>query len=323
MYCQHFGFREDPFGVSPDDRFFFAGSQHAEASAALYYAIAQRRGFAVLIAPPGLGKSTVLVNLTARIASEARVAFFVHPRFESASVLGSVLLAMGLEPEPDAVRRHRQLYAFLLDLLGRSKTCVVVFDEAQNLTAESLETIRMLSNFETPSQKLIQFVLAGQPGLANLLRAPECEQTLQRVNIVARLQPLSATEIEQYIAHRLKVAGAPCNPFSASAVRAIATATKGVPRIVNTICFNALTLAFAVGKRTVDAADIAEVLKDLSLGEPRPASAPVQRRNKWRLPQARLRIRLPKNAPRASVRPFFLAAAVFAFTLACAALITR
>jgi hypothetical protein len=96
-----------------------------------------------------------------------------------------------------------------------------------------------------------------------------------------------------------------------------------VPRIVNTICFNALTLAFAVGKRTVDAADIAEVLKDLSLGEPRPASAPVQRRNKWRLPQARLRIRLPKNAPRASVRPFFLAAAVFAFTLACAALITR
>ena len=315
MYCQHFGFREDPFGVSPDDHFFFAGSQHAEASAALYYAIAQRRGFAVLIAPPGLGKSTVLVNLAARIASEARVAFFVHPRFESGSVLESVLLAMGLEPEPDAVRRHRQFHAFLLSLLNRNKKCVVIFDEAQNLTAESLETIRMLSNFETPSEKLIQFVLAGQPGMARLLHTPECEQILQRVNIVARLQPLSAPEVEQYMAHRLNVAGAPRSPFSALAVRAIAAASKGVPRIVNTICFNALTLAFAAGKRTVDEAYIVEVLKDLSLDKPRPAPAPVT-------PRIRVRIRL--KVPQAPVRPFVLAAAVFLFTLAAgAALVAR
>ena len=189
-YSPYFNFREEPFGVSPDDRFFFASSQHAEASASLYYAISQRRGFAVLIGAPGLGKTSVLVNLAERIASEARVAFFVHPKFEGGAVLESVLLAMGLEPETDAVRRHRQLYAFLLELARQGKTCVVIFDEAQHLDAESLETIRMLSNFETPRQKLIQFILAGQPALADLLRAPECEQILQRVNIVARRRAL-------------------------------------------------------------------------------------------------------------------------------------
>ncbi len=265
MYSSYFGFREDPFGVSPDARFFFSSPQHAEAGASLYYAIAQRRGFAVLIAPPGLGKTTVLVNLVESISSQARVAFFVHPRFESGSVLESVLLAMGLDPAPDAVGRHRQLHTFLLNLCREGKTCVVIFDEAQNLTAESLETIRMLSNFETPRQKLVQFILAGQPGLADLLHAPECEQILQRINTVARLAPLSPSEVDAYIAHRLACAGASANPFSRGAVSAIASASRGVPRNINTLCFNALTLAFAVGSRTVKASDVREVVASLSL----------------------------------------------------------
>jgi general secretion pathway protein A len=267
MYCQHFGFREEPFGVSPDARFFFSTAQHAEAGAALYYAISQRRGFAVLIGAPGLGKTSVLVNLAERIAAEARVAFFVHPRFEGGAVLESVLLAMGLEPAPDPIHRLRQFHAFLLDLYRQSKTCVVIFDEAQNLDAASLETIRMLSNFETPRQKLIQFVLAGQPGLATLLQAPECEQILQRVNIAARLEPLNAKEAGQYIAHRIEAVGAEQNPFSPAAVRAIAVASQGVPRNINTICFNALTLAFADDKKIVDEACVAQVVKDRALVE--------------------------------------------------------
>jgi general secretion pathway protein A len=265
MHFQYFGFREEPFGVTPDARFFFPSPQHAEACASLYYAIAQRRGFAVLIGAPGLGKTTTLVNVAARMAARARIAMFVHPRFETASALESVLLAMGLEPEPLVTRRHSQLHDFLLDLYRQGKTCVVIFDEAQNLTAESLESIRMLSNFETPRQKLIQFILAGQPGLARLLRAPECEQVLQRVNIIARLEPLTARQTEQYIARRLDYVGAAHNPFSAAALRAIAAASKGVPRNINTICFNALTLAFALGKRIIDEADINEVVKDLAL----------------------------------------------------------
>jgi general secretion pathway protein A len=262
MYRQHFGFREQPFGVSPDSRFFFSSSQHAEASAALYYAIAERRGFAMLIGAPGLGKTTVLVNLAQRLVQDARVAFFVHPRFEGGAILESVLLAMGLEPESDAIRRHRQFRAFLLDLYRQGKTCVVILDEAQNLDAESLETIRMLSNFETPRQKLIQFVLAGQPALARLLRAPECEQILQRVNTIARLEPLTAPDVEKYIAHRVAAAGAARNPFLPAAVRAIAAASQGIPRNINTLCFNALTLAFAGDKKTVDETCVGEVVKD-------------------------------------------------------------
>ena len=318
MYSSYFGFREDPFGVSPDARFFFSGSQHAEAGASLYYAIAQRRGFAVLIAPPGLGKTTVLVNLTEKLSSQARVAFFVHPRFESGSVLESVLLAMGLDPAPDVVGRHRQLHTFLLKLCREGRTCVVVFDEAQNLTAESLETIRMLSNFETPRQKLIQFVLAGQPALADLLRAPECEQILQRVNTVARLAPLAPPEVESYIAHRLLCVGASANPFSSSAVSAIASASCGVPRNINTLCFNALTRAFALGSPTVRASDIREVAATLSLhpdAAPRPVSHSDPRSRSHtdpRPPESSPRPHLPISVKplRTSARPFFLAAAV-------------
>lgn len=271
MYSSYFGFREDPFGVSPDPRFFFPSSQHAEASASLYYAIAQRRGLAILLGAPGLGKTSILVNLAERIASQARVAVFVHPRLEGGAVLESVLLAMGLEPEPDPVRRLRQFQAFLLDLHGEGKTFVVIFDEAQHLDAEALETIRMLSNFETPRQKLIQFVLAGQPALAQVLSAPECEQILQRVNIVARLRPLTPREVEKYIQHRLTAAGAGRNPFSSTAIRALTKASRGVPRNLNTLCFNALTLAFAEEKTTVDEACIAEVLSDRALEEFTPA----------------------------------------------------
>jgi general secretion pathway protein A len=270
MYCSYFGFREEPFGVSPDARFFFPSEQHAEASAALYYAIAQRRGFAVLIGAPGLGKTSVLVNLMDRIAPEARVAFFVHPSFEGGAVLESVLLAMGLEPEPDPVRRHRQLHAFLLELHREGKTCVLIFDEAQHLHPESLETIRMLSNFETPRQKLIQFVLAGQPQLADLLGKPECEQILQRVSIVTRLQPLDEKQVVQYLQHRLDVAGAPENPFSPAVMRAIAAASQGVPRNINTLCFNALTLAFADEKKTVDLLCVQDAVRERTLADPDP-----------------------------------------------------
>lgn len=301
MYTPYFGFTEEPFGVSPDARFFFPSAQHAEAAAALYYAIAQRRGFAVLIGAPGLGKTSVLVHVAERIAAQAKVAFFVHPKFEGGAVLESVLLAMGLEPEPDSVRRHRQLHEFLLGLHRQGKTCVVIFDEAQHLDVESLETIRMLSNFETPRQKLIQFILAGQPALATLLRAPACEQILQRVNTIAHLEPLAPRDIEQYIAHRLKMAAAPRSPFTPGAVRAIAAASGGVPRNVNTICFNALTVAFAEEKQFVDEACVAEVLKDRAVitGEAPPAVSAV--------PDPAV---LSVPAPAQSLRPFLVAAAV-------------
>ncbi len=311
MYWHSFGFAEDAFGVSPDTRFFFASSQHAEASAALYYAVSQRRGFAVLIGAPGLGKTSILVNLAERIAAEARVAFFVHPEFERGAVLQSVLLAMGLEAEPDPVRSHRQLHSFLLQLHREGKTCVVIFDEAQHLDADSLESIRMLSNFETPRQKLIQFVLAGQPALADLLHSPDCEQILQRMNIVAHLDPLNAKQVEQYIAHRVAIAGARRNPFLPDAVRAITAASKGVPRNINTLCFNALNLALAEGKSRVDANCVAEVVQDRMAVEGQRAVAEEA-------PEAFVFSGIAASPSfLQSVRPFFLAAVFMLVALVC------
>lgn len=308
MYCEHFGFDKEPFGVSPDARFFRPTAQHAEATAALYYAISQRRGFAVLIGPPGLGKTSVLVNLAERIAAEARVVFFVHPKIEGAAVLESVLFAMGINPEPDPTQRLRQLNRFLLGLYNDGKTCVVMFDEAQHLSVESLETIRMLSNFET-SQKLIQFVLAGQPALADLLNAPECEQVLQRVSVIARLERLSEQQVEAYIEDRTKIAGASENPFTPGAVRAIAEASKGIPRNINTLCFNALTLAFSDGRKTVDAECVHQTVRDLNLS----TVAPPGRANS----APAVQIALSPESARWWRRPLLLAAAVMLLTAVC------
>jgi type II secretory pathway predicted ATPase ExeA len=280
MYHSFFQLGTEPFGVSPDPRFFFAGAQHVEAAASLWYAISERRGFAALIAPPGLGKTTVIVSLLERLRPVADVVFLVHPKLDSDTLLESVLGGLGVSPDTDPAKRTRQLAARLTEADNRNRTCVVILDEAQNLGMEALETVRMLSNFEAPGRKLIQFIFAGQPALAKLLSGPECEQIRQRINIVARLQPLQPSDVGAYIEHRLRVAGAPCNPFTDGAVRRIAAASKGVPRIVNTLCFAALTLAFAASSRTVSEADVAEAVSDLELETrdlPVPAfSVPVQ-----------------------------------------------
>lgn len=238
MYQTFFGLKAEPFGVSPDPRFFYSSSQHAEAAASLYYAIAERRGFAALIAAPGLGKTSVLVSLLDRLRERADVVFLVHPKLDGETLLESVLTSLGVEPDADAAKRTRQLARHLSLADSRGRTCLVIIDEAQNLSADALESVRMLSNFEAPGRKLIQFVFAGQPALATLLKRPECEQIRQRISLVARLGPLSPTDIESYIHHRLRVAGATENPFTPAAIEAIAEASSGIPRMINTLCFS-------------------------------------------------------------------------------------
>ena len=264
MYHRDFGLREEPFGVSPDPRYFFRSSQHVEAVASLYYAITQRRGFAALIAEPGLGKTSVIVSLLEKLNNQAKVAFLVQPCFDGPSALDAVLVSLGIDPQGSMLTRYRQLEIFLRRLEQEGRTCVVILDEAQNLSAEALESVRMLSNFETTSHKLIQCVLVGQPSLATLLCQPDSEQIRQRIGIIARLEPLSAGDVSTYISHRLRVAGAERNPFSTGAMHAVAENSRGVPRMVNSICFNALTLAFATGTTSVTEREIAEVVQDLA-----------------------------------------------------------
>ena len=282
MYHTHFSLREEPFGVTPDRRFFFRTGQHHEAIATLFYAIQQRRGFALLVGRAGLGKTTVLFTLVQMLKGQAQIAFLANPYYDRATVLDSILASLGLEPAPSLAANHKLFYQYLLKTHSAGKTVVVIFDEAQDLSRDTLEAIRMLSNFEAPDGKLVQIVLSGQPRLAETLNRPDCEQIRQRFNAIARLEPLTGREVQDYMAHRLQTAGGSTALFTPGAIGAIACASAGVPRNVNTICFNSLTLAYALDKHHVGTEEVAEVLRDLALPiagsegavtEPRPSGS--------------------------------------------------
>jgi general secretion pathway protein A len=267
MYHTHFGLMEEPFGASPDPHFFFRSEQHHEVVATLFYAIQQRRGFAMLVGSAGLGKTSALFALVQSLRDKAEVVYLPNPYYDRTTILEAILGALGMEPVASAAGNHRLFYEYLVKTHYTGKTCVVVLDEAQDLNRDTLEAIRMLSNFETPSEKLVQIILAGQPRLAETLKQPDCEQIRQRLSAVARLTPLSRSEVYDYMAHRLKIATGSTGLFTRDALEAIASASAGVPRNVNTICFNSLTLAYALNKRQVGSAEVAEVLRDLDLPE--------------------------------------------------------
>jgi type II secretory pathway predicted ATPase ExeA len=265
MYHAHFALGQEPFGVSPDPRFFYRTEQHCEALATLFYAIEQRRGFALLVGHPGVGKTSVLVELVRMLEGKAEIAYFPQPYFQRSDLIESVFLALGLPAAKSFPEFHRVFFEYLTKLRLAGKTCVIIVDEAQELSHDTLEGIRMLSNFETPTEKLVQIILAGQPRLAEKLAEPESEQFRQRLNVVARLQPLSAASIPDYMDHRLRIAGGSVRLFTPEARAAIIAASNGVPRIVNTICFNSLTLSFALNGRMVGREEVLEVLNDLDL----------------------------------------------------------
>src|ERR1035438_4662090 len=275
MYHRHFGLREEPFGVSPDRRFFFRTEQHGEAIATLYYAIHQRRGFVLLVGRPGSGKTSVLFTLVDLLKDRTQIAYLANPYYDRATVLESLLECMGLQPAASAAANHRLFYEYLLMTHSAGKMCVAIFDEAQDLDRDTLEAIRMLSNFENSSGKLVQVVLAGQPRLAETLKQPDCEQIRQRLNAVARLNPLTAREVNAYMAHRLETAGGSTAIFAREAIEAVAVASSGIPRNVNTICFNSLSLAFALDKRQVGPEEVAEVIRDLDLFADEPSPRPL------------------------------------------------
>jgi len=265
MYHAHFHLREEPFGVTPDPRFFQRTPQHDEALATLFCAIEQRRGFALLVGPPGLGKSSVLFALVQMLQGKARVAYLANPCYDAATIMESIFLRFGLQPAESTAASHRLFYQFLLKIHQAGETCVVILDEAQDLDRDTLEAIRMLSNFETPGAKLLQIVLAGQPALQETLQRPDCEQIRQRLNTVTRMHPLTREGVRSYMAHRLEASGGSLSIFTPAAVDAIAAVSAGVPRNVNTLSYNALAIAFALNRPQVTGAHVAEAARDLGL----------------------------------------------------------
>lgn len=270
MVAQHFKLREQAFGVTPDPKYLYASASHREALASLLYGLQSGLGFVSLIAKPGMGKTTLLFDVLRRLRDTRTTVFLFQAITTPVELLRSILIDLGIRDVRESlVDLQTQLNKVLLNQYAAHKSVVVVIDEAQNLNDSVLETVRMLSNFETASHKLMQIILVGQPQLAEKLMSPDLLQLRQRISIFAHLTPLSMTETSAYIQHRLKLAGLESNAsvFTPAAVALIARHSEGIPRNINNLCFNAMSLAFALKRSEVGPEIVDEVISDLNVQE--------------------------------------------------------
>jgi type II secretory pathway predicted ATPase ExeA len=275
MFLEFFGLREQPFGMTPDPAYLYASKTHSEAIASLSNGIAENRGFFALIAEPGMGKTTLLYHLLEKLRDTSRTVLVFQTQCNSRELIEYILQELGVDVRGMSfVAMHGQLNEILFEELLAGKRFVLVVDEAQNLDESVLETVRMLSNFETHNAKLLQIILAGQPRLGAKLAQPELSQLRQRISVIGRLQPFNTEETGRYIEHRLQVAGHSGEPiFEPSSVGLIARMTGGIPRNINNVCYNSLFLAYTRAQKTVSPETVEEVLARLEL-EP-PVSVPI------------------------------------------------
>jgi type II secretory pathway predicted ATPase ExeA len=267
MFLDFYKLKEQPFGVTPDPHFLYLSGSHREALASLFYGVETGRGLLALVAPPGMGKTTLLFRLLQYLRRSARTAFLFQTQCDSLGLMRYLMNDLGIDTRgQDFVTMHEQLNHLLIREANSGKRFVLVIDEAQNLNDSVLETARLLSDFETPSKKLLQIVFAGQPRLAEKLQRPELAQLRQRISILGRLEPLSASEVNHYIDHRLRVAGHNSGSlFTSAACERVAASSRGIPRNINMLCFNALSLGCVLGRRQVDADVVREAEADLEL----------------------------------------------------------
>ena len=267
MINQFWGLREQPFGVTPDPRYLYFGPKHRETLASLFCGIEANRGFLALIAQPGMGKTTLLFHLLEKFRHSARTAFLFQTQCSSRELLRFLLAEFGIESkENDLVGMHEQFNRYLMEQSVAGNRVIVVIDEAHNLEPSALETVRLLSDFESPRAKLLQIILAGQPELAIKLASPSLRQLRQRIASFNGLDILAPQEVARFIDHRLHVAGYQGPPlFSDKAKAMIADLSEGIPRNINSLCFGALTLACALGQKTIETEIVDEVFSDLDL----------------------------------------------------------
>ena len=269
MVLDYYKLEEQPFGVTPDSRYLFLSPSHREALASLIYGIESGCGFVSLIATPGSGKTTLLFEALNILRDKARIVFLFQTISTPLDLLRSLLSGLGVrELQGSLVEMQIRLKDILTEQYRLGKRVVLVVDEAQNLDDSVLELVRMLSNFETARDKLIQIILAGQPQLADNIGSPEFLQLRQRISIFARLKPLTVEETCLYIAHRLRVAGYNSDMplFTRDALALIAQSSEGIPRNINNLCFNALSLGCALQQKPIDRDVVRQVIADLDIG---------------------------------------------------------
>jgi general secretion pathway protein A len=258
MYTSFFGLSEKPFAITPDPRYLYLSERHAEALAHLLYGINESGGFIQLTGEVGTGKTTVVRTLLSRVPHHADVAVILNPRVSPVEFLLTICEELGLPIEAadrDSVKQMVDaLNKRLLSAHAEGRRIIVIVDEAQNLSAETLEQVRLLTNLETPTQKLLQIILIGQPELRVLLDRNDLRQLAQRITGRYHLKPLSREETQGYVRHRLRVAGAAGEIFTRGALREVHRLSNGIPRVINVSCDRALLGAYTQETRQVTAA---------------------------------------------------------------------
>jgi len=262
MYHQFFGFKEPPFNLTPNSKYFFDSAKHTEALSTLLYAINERKGFCVVTGNIGSGKTTVCRKLINQLDANTQTALITNTHLSAKDLLTSIMDDLEIEYDRGSKSRlHAQLNEYLINQLMKNNNVVLIIDEAQNLTPSVLEEVRMLSNLETENEKLLQIVFLGQPELKQKLAMPKLEQLRQRIAVYFHLTPLSEEDTRNYILHRLHVASDNGkNIFTEDAIMAVYKFSNGVPRLINQICDSSLLSAYIYEKKQVDLRIVQEAI---------------------------------------------------------------
>jgi general secretion pathway protein A len=266
MYQSFYGFREMPFNITPDPKFLYLSPTHQEALQHLKFGVEQRKGFIVVIGEVGCGKTTLCRRFLNELdTTRFDTALIVNPRVNENQMLRAILHELGeSQIADDPHDLVLQMNRVLLARIERQRDIVLIIDEAQNLSVEVLEQVRLLSNLETDQQKLLQIVLMGQPELKDILRRDELRQLRQRILVHCELKPLNRHDLSHYVHHRLGLAGGNGRPnFTKWALRAVHRYSKGIPRIVNNLCDKSLLSAYIRESDEVNYWDVRRAIKDL------------------------------------------------------------
>jgi len=276
MYQKHFGLTERPFSIAPDPRFLYMSRQHREALAHLLYGIGEGGGFVQLTGEVGTGKTTICRCLLEQLPEHVDMALILNPRVSAQELLASVCDELKIPYARDTTSIKvltDVLNAYLLDSHARGRRTVLMIDEAQNLSADALEQVRLLTNLETTREKLLQIILVGQPELRTLLARDDLRQLSQRITARYHLEPISREETAAYIRHRLQVCGAGEPVFNDGAIDLVHRYSSGIPRLINVLCDRAMLGAFVEGRRRVEAPIVrkaaSEVLPEEGMNAPR------------------------------------------------------
>ena len=267
MYHEHYGLIRSPFEMTPDPAFLYLGEVHREGLATLVYGVESRKGFVLLTGEVGTGKTTLLHALLAHLDRETQSAFIFNPRLDPLDFFRMMFDDFGIEAKCSTKAEYLLAFnRFLIDRLEKNLPTLLIVDEAQNLSTEMLEEVRLLSNLETPSSKLIQIMLVGQPELWAKLCQPELRQLRQRIVLRYQLLPFRESETADYVSERLRLAGYTGKGiFRKSAIRSLHKFSGGIPRVVNIICDGSLLLGFARDQQILGPDVVLEVARDLQL----------------------------------------------------------